>query len=131
MSLEVTSSSEEGYTTHSRVGEYELIVDATNEDGPSPNATLLADYASCFIPALRVGANKEGIDDLGRVDIDVEGNLDNGDDLTEIRFQLLVETDLADDQFDAIVDRAEDICHVHSALREELHAEIDGKTGAF
>ncbi|MCD2200461.1 OsmC family protein [Halobacterium sp. KA-4] len=131
MTIEVTSTSEEGYVTRSRVGDYELTVDATEEEGPEPNGVLLADYASCFIPAFRVGGNKEGFDDLGRIDVDVEGDLDDDDDLEAIRFHLLVEEDLEDDDFDAIVARAEDICHVHSALREGLHAEITGETGAF
>jgi len=131
MTIEVTSTSEEGYVTRSRVGDYELTVDATEEDGPEPNGVLLADYASCFIPAFRVGGNKEGFDDLGRIDIDVEGDLDEDDDLTAVRFHILVEEDLDDDEFDAVVERAEDICHVHSALREGLHAEITGETGAF
>ncbi|MCD2205010.1 OsmC family protein [Halobacterium sp. KA-6] len=131
MTIEVTSTSEEGYVTRSRVGDYELTVDATEEEGPEPNGVLLADYASCFIPAFRVGGNKEGFDDLGRIDVDVEGDLDDEDDLEAIRFHILVEEDLDDDDFDAIVARAEDICHVHSALREGLHAEITGETGAF
>ncbi|MXR21042.1 OsmC family protein [Halobacterium bonnevillei] len=131
MTIEVTSTSEEGYVTRSRVGDFELTVDATEEEGPSPNGTLLADYASCFIPAFRVGGQKEGFDDLGRVDIDVEGDLDDDDDLEAIRFHILVEADLEDDEFDAVVERAEGICHVHSALREELRAEITGETGAF
>lgn len=131
MTIEVTSTSEEGYVTRSRVGDYELTVDATEEEGPEPNGVLLADYASCFIPAFRVGGQKEGFDDLGRIDVDVEGDLDEDDDLEAIRFHILVEEDLDDDDFDAIVARAEDICHVHSALREGLHAEITGETGAF
>jgi uncharacterized OsmC-like protein len=131
MTIEVTSTSEEGYVTRSRVGDFELTVDAAEEDGPSPNGTLLADYASCFIPAFRVGGQKEGFDDLGRVDIDVEGDLDEDDDLEAIRFHILVEEDLEDDEFDAVVERAENICHVHSALREALRAEITGETGAF
>ena len=131
MTIEVTSTSEEGYVTRSRVGDFELTVDATGEDGPEPNAVLIADYASCFIPAFRVGANKEGHEDLGRVDIDVEGDVDDNDDLTAIRFHILVEADLEDDEFDAVVERAENICHVHTALREGLHAQISGETGAF
>ena len=131
MTIGVTSTSEEGYTTRSRVGDFELTVDATSEDGPEPNAVLLADYASCFIPAFRVGANKEGHEDLGRVDIDVEGDVNEDDDLEAIRFHILVEADLDDETFDDIAERAEDICHVHTALRDGLHAEISGETGAF
>lgn len=131
MTIEVTSTSEEGFVTRSRVGDFELTVDATSEEGPSPNGTLLADYASCFIPAFRVGGQQEGFEDLGRIDVDVEGDVDDDDDLEAIRFHFLVEEDLDDEDFDAIVERAKDICHVHSALREGLHAEITGETGAF
>jgi len=129
MTIEVTSTSEEGYTTRSRVGDFELTIDATDEDGPNPNATLLADYASCFIPAFRVGANKEGFDDIGVVEIDASADLDEGDDLEYIEFEMRVEESLGDSLQD-VVDRAEDICHVHAALREELRAEITVEDGA-
>lgn len=131
MTIEVTSTSEEGFVTRSRVGDFELTVDATGEDGPSPNATLIADYASCYIPAFRVAGEQRGFEDLGRIDIDVEGDVDDDDDLEAIRFHILVEESLDDEEFEEVVDRARDICHVHSALREELRAEITGETGAF
>ncbi|PSQ01895.1 hypothetical protein BRC94_02815 [Halobacteriales archaeon QS_5_70_17] len=129
--VESTTTSEEGYTSVSRVGDYELTVDATDQDGPNPNQVLIADYASCFIPAFRVGGNEEGHDDLGKITIEVEGDLDDDDDLTAIRFTMHVGADLSDDEFDAVVDRAEDICHVHAALREELHADITVHGGQF
>ena len=129
--VESTTTSEEGYTSVSRVGDYELTVDATDQDGPNPNQVLIADYASCFIPAFRVGADKDGHDDLGKITIEVEGDLDDDDDLTAIRFTMHVGADLSDDEFDAVVDRAEDICHVHAALREELHADITVHGGQF
>jgi organic hydroperoxide reductase OsmC/OhrA len=129
--IETTTTSEEGYTSVSRVGDFELTVDATGEDGPTPNQVLAADYASCFIPAFRVGADKEGHDDLGKISVEVEADLDDDDDLTSIAFTMHVEADLDDDEFDAVVDRAEDICHVHAALREELHADISVHGGQF
>jgi uncharacterized OsmC-like protein len=128
--IEVTSTSEEGYTTTSVTGEWELVVDATGEDGPTPNQVLAADYASCFIPAFRVGANKEGFDDIGRVEVAVEAELDDDDDLSAISFDIHVEESL-DDSVDDVVARGEDICHVHSALREELHADITVIDDAF
>jgi len=124
------STSEEGFTTRSVVGDFELTIDATGEDGPDPNATLVADYASCFIPAFRVGAQQRGMDDIGRVEITAEADLDDDDDLSAIRFKLRVEADLGEDK-DDVIDRAEDICHVHSALREALHAEITVEDDAF
>lgn len=129
--IEATTTCEEGYTTVSRVGEYELTIDATNENGPDPNEVLLADYVSCFIPAFRVGGNKEGHEDLGTIQVESEADLDDGDDLEAVRFTIHVEADLDAGTFDAITERAEDICHVHAALREELHAEIDVVGDAF
>lgn len=123
--IEATTTSEEGYTSVSRVRDYELTIDAAEENGPNPNEVLVADYMSCFIPAFRVGGNKEGHDDLGSIQIDAEADINDEDDFEAIRFSMDVEADLSDDEFGDIVDRAEDICHVHDALREELHAEIE------
>ncbi len=121
--IEVTSICEEGYATTSLIGEWELGIDATEEQGPSPNQALAATYASCFIPAFRVGANKEGLDDLGQIEVDVGADLDEDDDLEYISFDIHVEGLLGDATND-VVQRAEEICHVHAALREELHADI-------
>lgn len=129
--IETTTVSEEGYASTSQVGDFELSIDATDETGPNPNAVLVADYAACFLPAFRVGGNKEGVDDLGTIQIDAEADLDDGDDLSAIRFTIHVEADLSDDELDAIVERAEGICHVHAALKESLHAEIEVHGGAF
>jgi uncharacterized OsmC-like protein len=126
----IDSTSEDGFTTSSIVGDFELTVDATGEDGPDPNATLVATYVSCFVPALRVGAHPRDHDDLGRVEVEAEADLDDDDDLSAIRFHLKVAADLGD-EVDEIVERAEDICHVHSALREGLRAEIAVEDDAF
>lgn len=126
----IESTSEEGFTTSSIVGDFELTLDATGEDGPDTNATLVATYASCFVPAFRVGARQRDYDDVGRIEIESEADLDDDDDLSAIRFTIKVEEDLGDD-VDEIVERAEDICHVHSALREGLHAEITVEDDAF
>ncbi|WP_330631781.1 OsmC family protein [Halocatena halophila] len=129
--IEATTTSESGYTSVSRVGEYELTIDATNSDGPNPNEVLVVDYASCFVPALRVGAQKAGHDDLGRVEVDISAELDDDDDLTSVAFDIAIEADLSESEIANIVERAEDICHVHDALRDELHAEIDVTPDAF
>jgi organic hydroperoxide reductase OsmC/OhrA len=129
--IEVTSVCEEGYTVESDIdGEWQLVVDALGEDGPSPNQVLAADYASCYIPAFRVAAGQEGYDDIGRVEIDVAAELDDDDDLESIAFDISVEADLGDDAT-PIAELGEDICHVHSALREELHADISVESDAF
>jgi organic hydroperoxide reductase OsmC/OhrA len=123
--IETTTVSEEGYATTSQVGDFELSIDATDETGPNPNAVLVADYASCFLPAFRVGGSKEGHDDLGTLQIDAEADIDDNDDLSAIRFAIHVEADLSDEELD------EGICHVHAALKEELHAEISVHGNAF
>jgi len=127
--INVTSTCEEGYTVESVVGDWDLVIDATDQDGPNPNAVLVANYASCYIPAFRVGASKEGFDDVGTVVIEASAELDDGDDLEQIAFDLHVEADLGDSVAD-VVARGEEICHVHSALREELHADITVTDGA-
>ncbi len=121
--IEVTSTCKEGYTTTSAIGDRELTVDATNENGPTPNEVLVADYASCFIPAFRVGANKQGFEDIGQVEVAAQGTLDEEDDLESISFELRVESALGESVQD-IVERAEDICHIHAALRKELRADV-------
>lgn len=129
--IETTTVSEEGFASTSQVGDFDLAVDATGEEGPTPNEVLVADYASCFLPAFRVGGQQRGHDDLGKIQIDTEADIDDDDDLSGIRFTIHVQEDLDDDEFDEIVTRAEDICHVHAALREGLHADITVNGGAF
>lgn len=128
--INVTSTSDEGFATTSQLGDFELTIDATGEEGPDPNETLVADYASCYIPAFRVGAQQRDHDDLGKVEIDAAADLDDDDDLESISFDISVEADL-DGEEDEIAERGEDICHVHSALREELHADISVESDAF
>ena len=129
--INVTSVCEAGYTVESEIdGEWQLVVDALSEDGPSPNQVLAADYASCYIPALRVAADQNGHDDLGRVEVDVEADLDEDDDLESVAFTIRTEADLGDD-VEAVVADGEEICHVHSALVESLHADISLEDDAF
>ena len=126
--IQIESRSTEGYATSNVIGEWELMIDATDQEGPNPNAVLVADYASCFIPAFRVGGQQEGFDDLGVVEVDASATLDDEDDLESISFDIAVEESLGDAAAD-VVARAEDICHVHAALREELHADISVEDG--
>jgi len=126
--IELSSTSTEGYAVTSVIGDWQLAIDATNEEGPNPNEALAATYASCFVPAFRVGANKEGFDDVGQIHVDVGADLDEEDDLEAVYFEIHVEEALGDSVTE-IVDRAEEICHVHSALRDELHAEVSVEDG--
>ncbi|WP_435125287.1 OsmC family protein [Halobaculum sp. D14] len=129
--IETSTISEEGFASTSQVGDYDLTIDATGETGPDPNSVLVADYASCFLPAFRVGGQQRGHDDLGKIQIDAEATLDDDDDLESISFDIFVEADVDDDTLADIVERAEGICHVHSALREGLHADITAHADAF
>ncbi|KYH25335.1 OsmC-like protein [Halalkalicoccus paucihalophilus] len=129
--IETTSVSEQGFVTNNQVGDFSLTIDATDEEGPNPNDVLVADYASCFLPAFRVGGQQRDHDDLGKLQIDAEADLNDEDDVSAIRFDIYVEKDLSDDEAEEITERAEGICHVHAALREELEADISVETDAF
>ncbi|WP_049968391.1 OsmC family protein [Haloferax prahovense] len=129
--IQTSTVSEEGFACTSQVGDFDLQIDATDETGPNPNAALVATYASCFLPAFRVGGQKTGFDDLGKVQIDADADLDDGDDLERISFDVYVESNLSDDEFDEIAELAEDICHVHDALRGELQADVTVVGDAF
>ncbi|PSQ56772.1 hypothetical protein BRD22_04510 [Halobacteriales archaeon SW_8_68_21] len=129
--IETSTVSEEGYASTSQVGEFDLRIDATDETGPNPNATLVATYASCYLPAFRVGGSQRGEEELGKIQIDVSAELDDDDDLESIAFDVHVEADLDDETAADVAERAEGICHVHSALREGLHADISVYPGAF
>ena len=129
--IESTTVNEAGFTATSRVGDFDIATDAQGESGPSPNETLLADYAACFTYAFRAGAMRSDYDDLGQIQTDAEADLDDEDDLEAIRFTLHVERELTDDEVNELLDLAEDICHVHAALREGLYADVTVNPGAF
>jgi len=129
--IETITISDEGFACVNQVGDFEFTIDATDEEGPNPNAALVATYASCFLPAFRVGGQQRGHDDLGEIQIDASADLDDDDDLESIHFVIHVGADLDDETLAEIVERAEGICHVHTALREGLHADIDVYGDAF
>jgi organic hydroperoxide reductase OsmC/OhrA len=129
--IETITVSDEGFACVNQVGDFEFTVDATDEEGPNPNATLVATYASCFLPAFRVGGQQRGHDDLGKIQIDASADLDDDDDLAAIHFAIHVGADLDGETLDEIVERAEDICHVHAALRDDLAAEVEVYGDAF
>lgn len=129
--LESTTTSPEGYRTVTRIDNSELTIDAGADTEPSPTETLLASYAACYTVALRIGAQQRDGDDLGRVEIDAEADRDTDDDLEAIRFVVAVESDLDDETLGTIVERANALCHVHDALRDELHADVSIQGDAF
>jgi uncharacterized OsmC-like protein len=129
--IETTTTNDEGFAAGNVVGEYELDIDAQEKRAPNPNQVLVADYASCFTFAFRAGAMRSGRDDLGRIQTEAEATIDDDDDLSDIAFTLLVEADLTDDEVADLTGKAEDICHVHAALREGLHADVTVEPDAF
>lgn len=128
--IEVNSTSEDGFTTTNRVGGFRLTIDANEEDGPSPNQALVADYASCYIAAFRVGAQQRGYDDLGRIELDAAADRDDDDDIESIRFDMHAEADIEGNE-NELIERGEEICHVHAALRDDLGADISVEGNAF
>ncbi|MFB6266670.1 MAG: OsmC family protein [Halodesulfurarchaeum sp.] len=120
----VSSISRAGFATENHIGEHTITVDSREERGPNPTATLLASYASCFVVGLRIAASEEGFDDLGTVQIDVTGTRDDSNDLDGVAFDLAIEHYPGDEAADEVVDRALRTCHVGTALREELEADV-------
>lgn len=125
MAKEVHTVSTEGFSATNQIGDFELDIDATGEEAPDTLETLLAAYSSCFVPALRVGAEQRGADDLGEIEIDVTGELNDDDKLDAVRFDVSTDADLDEETAEKVVERAEELCKVHDALKESLHAEIN------
>jgi organic hydroperoxide reductase OsmC/OhrA len=127
--IDLTTTSDDGFDTESVIDDFAVGIDPMNETGPNPNAVLVADYAACFLPAVRLGAKKNDVGDLGKMEIDAEAELDDHDNLADISFTLKVEESVDDPEELAAI--GEEYCHVHTALREELHADVTVDAGAF
>ena len=110
--IQTTTVNEEKFHALSRAGDFELSIDATGAEGPSPNEVLVADYASCFTFACRAGAQRELEFELGKVETEAEADLD-------------------DEQVSDFLELGEDICHVQDSLKESLEADVDVTTDAF
>jgi uncharacterized OsmC-like protein len=129
--IETTTVNEAKFHALSRAGDFELSIDATGEDGPTPNEVLVADYASCFSFACRAGAQREMDVELGKVETSAEADLDDDDDLTGISFEMHVEADLDDSEVEDLLSLGKDICHVHDSVKDSLHADVEVTTDAF
>ena len=127
--IDLTTTSTDGFDTESVIGDFAVGIDPMTETGPDPNSVLVADYAACFLPAVRMGARKSGYDDLGKMAIEAEAELTDHDDLESISFTLKVEADVDDPA--ELAELGEQYCHVHTALREELHADVTVEVDAF
>ncbi|MFC4990186.1 MULTISPECIES: OsmC family protein [Saliphagus] len=131
MTKEVTTVSEEGFSATNEIRDFDVEIDAEGESAPDTLESLLAAYGSCYVPALRVGGQQRGVDDLGRVEIDVSGDLNDDDKLESVAFDIRVESDVDDETGEEVIERAFELCKVHDALKESLHADASIEGGAF
>ncbi|WP_436344846.1 OsmC family protein [Natronorubrum sp. FCH18a] len=131
MAKQVTTVSEEGYSATNEIRDFETTIDATGEEAPDTLEALLAAYASCYVPALRVGGEQRGAGDLGRVEIESTGDLNDDDKLESVSFDIRVEADVDDETADEVIERANELCKVHDALKSDLYAETSFESGAF
>ena len=129
--IETTTVNEAKYHSLSRAGEFELSIDATGAEGPTPNEVLVADYAACFTFACRAGANRRLDIDLGKVETEAEADLDDSDDLSAIQFEMYIEAELTDEELAEVIELGEEICHVHAAMKESLYADVKATANAF
>jgi uncharacterized OsmC-like protein len=131
MPKEVVTTSAAGYSSETTVRDFEVTIDPNGETAPDTVETLLADYAACFVPALRVGAEQRDAGDLGRIENHVTGEVDDDGKLTAVRFDIRVGADIDDETAGRVVERAFELCKVHDALGEHLHAETSVEGSAF
>jgi len=131
MAKSVTTVSEEGYTATNEIRKFETTIDANGEDDPDTLEALLAAYGSCYVPALRVGGQQRGAGDLGKIEIDITGELNDDDKLESIHFDISVAGDVDDDTGEEVIERAFELCKVHDALKDSLHAETSFEGNAF
>ena len=124
MAKEVHSVSEEGYSTTTQTGDFESTIDAQGEEAPDTLEALLGAYASCYVPALRVGAQQRDAGDLGRIEIDATGDLNDDDKLESVAFDVSTDGDLDEDRKEAVIERAHELCKVGDALKESLEADV-------
>ena len=122
--IEATAKNDEKFFATSRVGDFELSIDATGNDGPTPDQIIVADYAACYSFAFRAGAQREHDLSLGKIQTEAEAELED-DYLAGISLTVHVEDDLDDEQVESLIGLGEEICHVHQAVKEDLHADID------
>jgi len=128
--IEISTSNDEGFSATSSIGDYELSTHAQGETGPSPNEVIVADYAQCFAYAFRATGMRGDVGDVGSIRTEAEADLDEDDDLESISFTMHVERDLTDAEVDELLAGAEDLCHVHAALKPSLHADITVHAGS-
>ncbi|SEH16015.1 Organic hydroperoxide reductase OsmC/OhrA [Natronorubrum sediminis] len=123
MAKQVTTVSDDGFAATNEVRDFEATIDPNGEESPDTLETLLSAYGTCYVPALRVGGQQRGVDDLGRIEIETTGDLNDDDKLESISFDISVEASIDDETGSEIIERANELCKVHDALKSDLHAE--------
>jgi len=131
MAKEVTTTCDEGFVSTSTTGGEEITIDATGEETADTLEHLLATYAACYVPALRVGGQQRGVEDFGKVEIATTGELNDDDKLESVHFEVSVEADVDEEAAAKVVERADELCKVHDALKGELRAETTLSGDAF
>ena len=129
--IEVTTISEEGSTSESQIRDYTVALDPSGDTAPNTLESLLATYAACFVPALRVGAKQRNVGELGRVEFHVTGELNDDGKLDSSAFDISVEADITDEEAEKAVTRAKELCKVEDALKESVRAEVTVTANAF
>lgn len=131
MSKHVTTVSDEGYDSTTEIRDFDVDIDPGGESAPDTLESLLAAYGACYVPALRVGAKQRDVGELGKIELDITGDLNDDDKLSAISFDVKVEEDVSEDEGNEAIDRAFDLCKVHDALKSELHADTSFEGDAF
>lgn len=128
MAKNVYTTSEEGFASTTEAGDDRITIDATGETSADTLEYLLASYASCYVPALRVAAEQRDVGDLGAIEIAVTGDLNESDKLDAIAFEATTDADVDASSATALRERADELCKVHDALKGSLeaHVTIDG-----
>lgn len=129
MAKTVRTVSSEGFTASTEIRDFDLDLDATGDEAPDTLEALLATYGACYVPALRVGGQQNGVEDLGHVEIDITGELNDDDKLASVHFDVRLEEDVDDSTIQDIVDRADALCKVRDALKSDLHASVEVEAG--
>lgn len=131
MTKQVTTVSEDGYASTTEVRDFSVDIDPGGEAAPDTLESLLASYGACYVPALRVGAKQRDVGELGHIELDITGDLNDDDKLAGITFDIAVGADVSAADGEEVIERAFELCKVHDALKGELHAETTFEGNAF
>jgi uncharacterized OsmC-like protein len=131
MSKQVTTVSDEGFDSTTEIRDFAVDIDPGGESAPDTLEALLASYGACYVPALRVGAKQRDVGELGRIELDITGDLNDDDKLAGITFDIKVGADISEADGQEAINRAFELCKVHDALKADLHAETNFHGDAF